>query len=318
MKKWLSRLFIGLLAVLVVLSVLPFAIHIREDGIAPSQLVNDPDGRFISLQGINVYYEDKGDSAAPALLLVHGLFGSTETWRYNVDALVDADYRVITFDRPGFGLSDKLETTNYSVDNQTDLMVQLLDALSIKTTIIIGHSAGGNVAAHFAVNHPDRTAQLVLVDAAVLAGGPPGFVGKIVSLPSVWRWGRIGLQAYFTRENFEKALQGFYVNPSFMTEADYDVYWRTFQTPGWDIGLLGLTRDGGSPLTQVEIGQITVKTLLLWGEQDTTTPLSQAKTLAQWLPNSLLTVIPNVGHQAFEEAPEAFNTALIAFLNEGG
>jgi len=318
MKKWLSRLFIGLLAVLVVLSVLPFAIHIREDGIAPSQLVNDPDGRFISLQGINVYYEDKGDSAAPALLLVHGLFGSTETWRYNVDALVNADYRVITFDRPGFGLSDKLETTNYSVDNQTDLMVQLLDALSIKTTIIIGHSAGGNVAAHFAVNHPDRTAQLVLVDAAVLAGGPPGFVGKIVSLPSVWRWGRIGLQAYFTRENFEKALQGFYVNPSFMTEADYDVYWRAFQTPGWDIGLLGLTRDGGSPLTQVEIGQITVKTLLLWGEQDTTTPLSQAKTLAQWLPNSLLTVIPNVGHQAFEEAPEAFNTALIAFLNEGG
>jgi pimeloyl-ACP methyl ester carboxylesterase len=232
-----------------------------------------------------------------------------------VDALAEAGYRVVTFDRPGFGLADKADTFNYSVGNQAKLTAELMDSLAIETATIIGHSAGGNVAVHFAHQYPERTARLVLVDAAALAGGPPAFVGSLVSLPPLWRWGRVGLQFIFTRQNLENTLKGFYADSSFMTEADYDVYWRAFQTPGWDVALLGLTRDGaGSQLGQAAISEIMAETLVLWGAEDTTTPLSQGETLAQWIPNSRLVVLPGVGHQAFEEAPDAFNSALLEFL----
>lgn len=313
--KILRRILWVLLLLIVVLSIVPFLIPINEGGIAPSALVDDPDGAFLSLQGVNVYYEDKGAEDDPALLLVHGLFGSTESWRYNVDALVEAGYRVIALDRPGFGLSDKVETTNYAASNQADLLAELLDALTIERAFaVVGHSAGGNVVAQFALRHPDRLTTLVLVDAAVLSGGPPGFVGGLVSLPPVWRWGRIGLQAVFTRENFANTLRGFYADPAIVDEAHIDVYWRAFQTAGWDIGLLGLTRDGGGSLREADIRTITTPTLLLWGSQDTVTPLSQGERLAELVPNSTLTTLDGSGHQPFEEVPDAFNAALIAFL----
>jgi len=306
-----------LLLVLLLLAgifVLPFAIPIDEGGAPPGELAG-PDGAFITLQGINVYYEDRGSPDAPVVLLIHGLYGSTTSWRYNVDELVTAGYRVIAYDRPGFGLSDKVEDFDYSLTNQVELVVQLLDALEVGQTAVVGHSAGAKVAAEFARLHPERVTQLVLADALTTVGGPPAFVGGLVDLPPVWRWGRIALQAYFTRENLEDSLSSFYVDPSFLIEADYDAYWRAFQTPGWDVALLALTRDSaGEQLTEAELQQITAETLLLWGEQDTVTPLAQAENLKRLIPHSRLVVIPQSGHQPFEEEAEAFNAALLAFL----
>lgn len=314
--KTLRRVFVAFVVFLVVASILPFAIPIAEGGIDPAQLVTDADGAFLTLKDARIYYEDKGEQDAPTVVLIHGLFGSTLTWRYNVEALLEAGYRVVTFDRPGFGLSDKTATLNYAISHQADLTAALLDALAIKSAIVIGHSAGSNVAASFALRHPDRLDRLVLVDAAVAFGGPPAFVGNIVTLPPVWRWGRVALQAYFTRANLEATLRGFQANPDFLTEADYDAYWRAFQTTGWDVALLGITRDlATDALDDALLSRITARTLLIWGAEDTVTPLAQGERLNRLLPNSELVVIPNVGHQPFEEAPQAFNQALIAFLN---
>jgi pimeloyl-ACP methyl ester carboxylesterase len=315
--KTLRRLLIVFIIFLLVASALPFAIPIHEGGIDPAQLVTDADGAFLTLQDIRVHYKDEGDQEAPAIVLIHGLFGSTLTWRYNVDALLEAGYRVITFDRPGFGLSDKTTTFNYAISNQADLTAALLNALAVESAVIVGHSAGGNVAASFALRHPDQVDRLVLVDAAVGFGGPPAFVGSLITLPPVWRWGRVGLQAYFTRENVEATLRSFQANPAFLTEADYDAYWRAFQTPSWDIALLAITRDlAVDALDDAAIRQITARTLLIWGAKDMLTPLAQGERLVKLLPGSQLVVIPDAGHQPFEEAPQAFNQALIAFLNE--
>jgi pimeloyl-ACP methyl ester carboxylesterase len=294
--KILRRLLIILIIILLTAAVLPFVIPINEGGIDPAQLAIDPDGEFVTLQGVRIYYEDKGSVDAPPVILIHGLFGSTLTWRYNVEALLSAGYRVIAFDRPGFGLSDKTAEFNYAV---------------------VGHSAGGSVAASFALRHPERVDRLALVDAAAGFGGPPPFVGRLVTLPPVWRWGRIGLQAYYTRANVEATVRGFQADPTFLTQSDYNAYWRAFQTPGWDIALLAITRDlTVDALNDATLSQITADTLLIWGAEDMLTPLTQGERLAALLPNARLISIPNAGHQPFEEAPEAFNQALIAFLSE--
>ncbi len=308
-------IFLLVIAVLLVGAlVVPFVIPVAEGGVEPQQLAG-PDGAFVTLQGVDVYYEDRGDRNAPVILLIHGLYGSTTSWRYNVDGLLAAGYRTIAYDRPGFGLSDKVADFDYSLDNQIELVVQLLDELGVAQTAVVGHSAGAKTAAQLARLHPERVSQLVLTDALTAVGGPPAFVGELVQLPPVWRWARIGLQAYFTRANLEATLGNFYVDPSFLGEADYDAYWRAFQTPGWDVALLALTRDSaGELLTEAEWQQIETPTLLLWGEQDGTTPLAQGKTLDDLLLNSTLVVIPQSGHQPFEEKPEAFNQALLDFL----
>ena len=315
MKKWLRRflfLFIGLILIALIA---PFIIPINTEGIAPQTLVDDPNGAFIMIQNVSIYYEDRGDKDAPVVLFIHGLFGSTETWRYNDDVIAEAGYRVISFDRPGFGLSEKSESFNYGVGNQADLTAQFLDALSIEKAVIVGHSAGGNVATHFAVRHPEYIEKLVLVDAAILAGGPPPFVGAFLRFPPIWRWGRIGLHAAFTRQRLEDSLASFYVDPSFLTEADYDAYWRSFQTPNWDIGLLALTRDSaGNLLSESAIRGIVADTLLIWGDKDTVTPVADGEKLDGWIPNSQLQFIENAGHQPFEEKADVFNTMLIDYL----
>jgi pimeloyl-ACP methyl ester carboxylesterase len=314
--KILRRFLLALLIFTLLFSILPFLIPIQESGVDPQTLITDPAGRFITLQGVRLYVEEKGPADGPPIILLHGLFGSTETWRDNVDALAEAGWRVINYDRPGYGLSDKPEDFNYSVPNQADLTMELLTQAGIPQAVVLGHSAGANVAAHIAVRHPERVMQLVLVDAAVLSGGPPAFVSSLVSLPPVWRWGRIGLQAFFTRDQLAAVLRGFYVDTAVLAPDDLDVYWRAFQTPGWDVALLALTRDlAGSLLDETTLRTITVETLLLWGDQDTVTPLTQGEQLATFLPNSRLEIIPNTGHQPFEEQPAAFNAALLDFIN---
>ncbi|MBK8989237.1 MAG: alpha/beta hydrolase [Chloroflexi bacterium] len=313
----MRRRNIALLVVLLLLTgfvIIPFAIPLNEDGVDPRQLAG-PDGAFITLQGVTVYYETLGEPDAPTVLFIHGLYGSTASWRYNMADLAAAGYRVIAYDRPGFGLSDKAADFDYALNNQVDLALALLDALGVGETAVVGHSAGAKTAVELARRQPERVTQLVLVDALTTAGGPPAFVGRLVELPPVWQWARIGLQAYFTRQNLEASLGSFYVNPSFLEEADYDAYWRAFQTPGWDVALLALTRDSaGEQMREEDLRQITTDTLLLWGEQDATTPLAQGENLARLLPNSELVVIPQSGHQPFEEQAEAFNTALLLFL----
>lgn len=313
--KWFIRITLTVSNIFILLALLAFVLPIDETGIDARELVTDEDGQFIQLQGINIYLEDKGTGEAGTLILLHGLLGSTMTWRYNVDALVDAGYRVIAYDRPAFGLSDKRESYDYSMQNQVALTASLMDALAIETAIIIGHSAGGNVATHFAVAHPQRVERLILLNAAVLAGGPPAFVGALVGLPSVWRWARFALQQIFTREQLASNLRGFYADDSFWTEDDTDAYWRAFQTVGWDVGLLGLTRDGGgSLLSQEAIRSITLETVIIWGDEDSVTPLAQGEQLADLLPNSQLIVLEGMGHQPFEEDPQRFNTTLLEIL----
>lgn len=314
--KTAVRITLFFSAVFIVLAVLPFLLPLPPDGADPATLA-DPEGRFVEVEGFEIYMLESGSVDAPVVIFLHGLFGSTFSWRENLEAVADAGYRAIALDRPGAGLSDKRESLNYSHPTQADVVAALMDDMAIDEAVIVGHSAGGNVLAQFAARHPERARALVIVDGAILAGGPPPFVGSIVALPSVWRWGRIGLNAFLTRDRLEQSLNDFQGDPSFLTEADYDGYWRAFEADGWDVGLLATTRDGGpNRVTEDQIRAFDMPTLILWGGIDTVTPLADGEQLDELIPNSELIVYSGVGHQPMEEAPEVFNEDLISFLNQ--
>ncbi len=312
-------LVIGVLAVAFVLLILPFLIPLDSSGQDPRSLA-DPEGQFIDVNGLQTYVIDTDPDAADTLpvVFIHGLFGSTYTWRHSLNALRDADgLRGIAFDRPGAGLSAKPIDADYSHPAHADFSVALLDALGIERAVIVGHSAGGSVAAHLALRHPDRVAALVLVDAALIgASGPPPFIGALVGFPPIQRWGRIGAQALLTEDSVRQTVASFHADAGFVTEADYAAYLRTFQTPDWDAGFIGLVRDSGpNRLSEDDLAGISVPTQLLWGGQDTWTPLDAGERLAVVIPGASLTVLPLAGHQPMEEAAADFNTALLRAID---
>lgn len=314
MRRWLLRL---LLLLAFVLFVLPFFIPLPVQGQDPATLA-DPDGQFVTVDGIGVYYIEAGDPEGEVLLLLHGFGGSTFSWRENIDALAEAGYRVIAFDRPGFGLSDKEFDYDYSVAAQADFTVRLMDALDIDRATLVGHSAGGGVIAQVAVRHPERVERLVLVDGAVRLNQQYNpLMGTLASFQPSARWARIAMRGLLTEERFTEILASAYGDPAFVDETVAAGYARVLQTPRWDEALLGMMRDmGDSTITDEQLGQIGVPTLLMWGGADTWVPLSNGEALRDLIPGSALKIYPDVGHLPMEEAPAEFNRDLLAFLAE--
>lgn len=312
---FLRRFAIALTVVLAIMWGLPFLLPLNDGQVDPEMLAVDG-GRFADVQGLRTYIVERGPQDGVPVLFVHGLLGSTFTFRNNVEVLAQAGFRTIVFDRPGSGLSDKPLESSYSHPSHSDFIEALLDVLQIQKAVLVGHSAGGNITAHFAVWHPDRISQLVIVDGAIIGqGGPPPFVGSIVAFAPFTRWAQVLLPAVFTRDRMAGILRSFYADPTIVTEDVVDGYWRAFQTKGWANGLIGLTRDSAAnKLSEAQLGLVDTDTLLVWGELDTWAPLTQGERLQELLPRASISVIPQVGHQPMEEAPDAFNTILVDWL----
>lgn len=314
-----KNIILVILAVIVlVVFGLPFAIPLDNSGLLPASELADPDGRFVEVAGLQTYVLERGPADGPPVVLVHGLAGSTSSWRYNYEALTTAGYHVVAYDRPGAGLTEPRADFDYSVANQAVFLAALLDRLDIAQARFVAHSAGASVLAEFALRYPERIERQVIVDGAILSGAPPVDVGPLVAFAPFNRWGRLALRTFFTQANLASAVRGLQRDASFWTAADDEAYGRAVRLQDWDVGFIGLVRDRGKTPqpTDDQLRSITAKTLLIWGEADTATPIDQGRRLAELLPNTRLVVYPNVGHQPFEEAADQFNQDVVAFLGE--
>ncbi|MBL8096136.1 MAG: alpha/beta hydrolase [Anaerolineales bacterium] len=296
----------------------PFLIPLDDTGLQPATDLADPAGRFIAVAGLQAYVLERGPVDGTPVVFVHGLFGSTFSWRYNLDAVAEAGYRAIAYDRPGAGLTEPRADFDYSVASQADFLAALLDRLGIGQARFVAHSAGAVVLAEFALRYPERIERQVIVDGAILAGAPPVDIGPLVAFAPINRWGRLALRTFVTPAAVASVARGLQADPGFWTEADDAGYGNAMRMRDWDVGFLGLVRDRGrTPQpTEAQLRTITAPTLLLWGEVDTATPLAQGEQLAAWLPNAQLIVYPGVGHQPFEEAAVDFNRDVLAFMRD--
>jgi pimeloyl-ACP methyl ester carboxylesterase len=158
------------------------------------QVVAGPAARFVELDSILIHYEDsEPGSTKPVLLLYHGFGGNLRNFDPVRDALAE-DWRVIAFDRPPFGYSQKAlprdfgELNPYSSRGQAEFGVLLMDALGLDEAVLVGHSAGGAAALAAAARYPDRIRGLLLVSPR----------------PLRWRWP----PALDHRTPIDSALQG--------------------------------------------------------------------------------------------------------------
>ena len=122
-----------------------------------------PSGRFLTVNGVRLHYTDSGGKGTPVVLL-HGNTVTFEDWRLSgVSAKAEQRYRVIAFDRPGFGYSQRPRLKLWTPGAQADLIRGALASLGVTQAIVVGHSFGAVVAVALAVRHPRLVKGLVAV-----------------------------------------------------------------------------------------------------------------------------------------------------------
>jgi pimeloyl-ACP methyl ester carboxylesterase len=202
-----------------------------------------------------------------------------------------------------------------------------MTAAGIERAVLVGHSLGGSVIGHFALRHPERVQALVFVDGALRGpeagqgrGGPvlgiPPWLGALADFGPFQRWGQLALLHFATRERMAEVQRSAYYRKDLVTAAVVEGYLKVQKIKGWELALLGVLRDSGRNALPQPASAIAAPALVVWGEHDPWIPLGSGEALRQALPGAGWVVIPEAGHLPMEEAPAAFNRALLDFLGE--
>jgi pimeloyl-ACP methyl ester carboxylesterase len=241
-----------------------------------------------------IHYLEAGQG--PALVLVHGLGGSSDVWSNDIGILAKT-YRVIAPDLPGYGKSDR-PRADYSIDYHAAMLKEFIDALGESKVAIAGHSMGGWIAAVFTLNNPEKVSHLILVNSAGLHREtyPP------VSLnPS-------------TKEEQKTLLLALYADPSRVTERMINDQWEYRRDIRATVQATLDSLKTRMPLLDSRLADIKIPTLIIWGKQDTLIPLEFAGQFAKGIHGSKLVVIDKAGHLPQAEQPGAFCRAVKRFV----
>jgi pimeloyl-ACP methyl ester carboxylesterase len=312
--------------VLIVLAVLLASILIGPlvapvpalEGVVPPEQLADPDSLFVDIDGVTVHYKEAGQGDT-ALLLLHGFASSTYSWR-EVMAPLAEDARVVAFDRPAFGLTERPMPGDfpngvnpYTADAQADLTIGLMDELGIEQAVLVGNSAGGTIATYAALRHPERVKALVLVDPAIYSGGgSPSWVRPLLTTPQARRIGPVLVRNI--RDWGYQFGQSAWHDPSRFTDEIWAEYSKPLRAENWDRALWELTQASRPLNLDQRLAELGVPVLVITGDDDRIVPTEQSIRLAGEIPGAELAVLPNCGHVPQEECPAAFLAAAESFL----
>lgn len=316
MKSWKKTLLWigGILLVLLLLGPFLVPIPALENTRSPQDLAG-PRSQFIELRGLDVHLVEEGKGER-FFLLLHGFGASTYSWREVIDPLAE-EGKVIAYDRPAFGLTERVLTWEgenpYSPESQVGMILDLMDAFGLEQAILIGNSAGGTVAMSFALQYPDRVEGLILVDAAIYTGGgSPGWIRPLLQTPQMDRLGPLLARTIATRG--EAFLESAYHDPSLVTEEVMAGYKRPLQVEDWDRALWELTKASRPLQLDQQVDRVAVPTLVITGDDDRIVPTEESLRLAEEIPGARLVVIEECGHLPQEECPGEFLEAVQAFV----
>jgi pimeloyl-ACP methyl ester carboxylesterase len=316
MKRFLRGIGIGLGIVMLLLLIVPFLIPVPplKDTVPVEQLV-DPDSLFLEVNGLRVHYKTYGQGE-PVFILLHGFGASLFSWR-EVAQPLSQHGTVIAFDRPAFGLTERpleWEGQNpYSPQAQVELVIGLMDALDINRAILVGNSAGGTVSLQTALQYPQRVQALVLVDAAVYAGGGgPAWIRPLLNTPQMNHLGPLTARQIQARG--KEFIELAWHDPTRVTQDIFDGYQKPLQAENWDQALWQLTLASRESGLADNLGKIDTPALVITGADDRIVPTEQSVRLAQELPDADLLVIPQCGHLPQEECPVEFMQTVTEFL----
>ncbi len=284
------------------------------------RIVTTVETREVRLHGHRLVYRIGGDLASgrPVLLFVHGVAGSSATWKAVMPTL-GSRYTVIAPDLPGHGDSDK-PRIDYSLGAHANVLRDLMIALGIERATIIGQSLGGGIAMQLIYQHPQRCERLVLVSSGGL-GPEVSWMLRALTLPGAEylmpvlfpkvaavagnavgrRLARLGLRASRVEQEWRA-----YVS---LTEPDNrQSFIRTLRAVVDPRGQAVSAHDRLYLASRVP-------TLIVWGARDRIIPVGHAMAAHEAIPGSQLVIFEKSGHFPHTEEPEHFVEVIEQFID---
>jgi len=265
----------------------------------PAELVP----RDVNVYGQYIHYAETGNG--PPIVLLHGLWGGLNEWEPIIDPLAE-NHRVIVMDFIGFHNSDKPDV-HYHNALLAQFLAGFIEALELRDVILMGHAMGANTATYTAYHHPERIAGLILVDGAGYRN-PDRDLSQPLSEGMI-RFRRVatGSSLATTRGLLERRVY----NPNDVTDEWVENAFRMWVNSAAAIGDMLLE---GGDLTEEEMRQIKLPTLVVWGAEDKVFSPGNAERLSNDIEGSVVRIIDRAGHLPQVEATEAFLDAVLPFL----
>jgi pimeloyl-ACP methyl ester carboxylesterase len=281
--------------------------------------------RAIETNGVTLAVDDRGDG--PAVVLLHGFPELAFSWRHQIQPLVDAGFRVISFDQRGYGTSSHPEQLEaYALKNLAGDVVGVLDRLGIENATIVGHDWGSIVAYTTAIIHPTRVRSVVSLNVPY-RGACWGFpTMDVIRSHHAHRFGYIimfhdgdSAEVGFAADP-RQWLLGFYLGASngraFLSDAELNTFVDSFVESGIT-GPVNWYRNidaNAVEFASYKDASITQPTLIIAADSDPVLPLSLVDGMDRWVPDLSEVVIEDCGHWTQQEKPDQVNRALLQWL----
>ncbi len=256
-----------------------------------------------NIKSLKTGYVVAGEENVEYLFIFHGWGSKKEVHKSMIDVL-SLKYKVVAVDLPGFGESEEPKEP-WTVSDYTDFCIKFIESFNPKKVILLGHSFGCRVIIKMAnqANLPFEIDKIIFTGGAGIKPKRPlkyyvkvytyKFCKKVLSLKPVKTMFPDAIEKYSKNKGSED-----YKNSSAIMK----------QT---------LTNTVNEDLTPL-LKNISVETLLIWGENDSATPLADGQKMEKEIKNSGLVTLKNAGHFAFLDQQYTFNEVLKSFLKIGG
>lgn len=250
-----------------------------------------------------IFYRDENPGSSDAVLLLHGLGANSDSWAFQVPALVEAGFRVLTIDFRGFGRSPYPGSIN--IQDLVSDTICILDESGERKINVVGISMGGTVALELALNHADRIQKMVLVNTFSKLRPPRlrNWVYYAVRFLMLFIMGLDTQARYVSKAIFP------YPDQKLIRENFYKQI-LVANPQAYRSMMLALARYN----VDNRINQITCPSLVITGENDNTVPPSVQTQLANKIPNCHQVIIPGAGHGVIGDQASRFNFVLLEFL----
>ncbi|WP_257350518.1 alpha/beta fold hydrolase [Pseudalkalibacillus decolorationis] len=260
---------------------------------------------YVQVDDLRIHYEMEGNGAP--LILLHGMGNNSLSWRKQIEELKE-DYTVIAWDAPGYGKSSDPSKELTQFKDFAIILKSFLDRLNMQEIYLLGHSMGAATAIDFVHLYPNVVKSVILADAtrgsAALDDDEnerklQNRLSSIETLPprehAIQRVQHL-LSPHASEEVRSQATNIMsQVRPSGYRSVAYSLY----HADQMDL----------YPL-------ISVPTLIICGEEDKVTPVSESQIIHEGIPKSEFVTIPRTGHLCYQEDPATFNSHVIHFLQK--
>ena len=284
----------------------------------PSRTLATKEDLFIEINGYDIRYREyqAAKESSPNLILIHGFGNNLSSWR-SITPILSEVYNIYVFDLLGFGLSDKPTDYDYSNANQAETVSELAEALSLDSFVVGGHSLGGAIAFHVAMNN-QKTKGLILFNPGIINTGVPEFA-RYLNL--IFPFARVSAKQFADRDFREEFLKRSYHDPSIVDEQVMDDIMLGARSEGYLTGTTSMLNKFYDANEAELMHRVNNPTLIVFGVEDRNKSMEEALQLKNGFRNSKLELIKDAGHYVHEESPIVVSESIIkemTFLTEQG